>query len=131
MAASKKDMRTPFARVLANGSAKSGTGDHVRQRVTAVALVPLALFFIGFVVMLTGADYATARAWLGNPFIGIAALLLIAATIMHMRVGMQIVIEDYITGTRMRSAALIANFFFCYAAGFACLYAVVKLGFSA
>src|SRR5690606_40985996 len=64
MATARKDMRTPLARVRALGSAKSGTSDHIRQRITAVALVPLSLFFIGFVVMLTGADYATARAWL-------------------------------------------------------------------
>jgi len=131
MTTARKDMRTPLARVRALGSAKSGTSDHIRQRITAVALVPLALFFIGFVVMLTGADYATARAWLGNPIVGVAALLLIVAAIMHMRIGMQIVIEDYVTSHRLLRAALISNFFFCYAAGFACIYAVVKIGFSA
>ena len=131
MSASKKDMRTPLGRVLAHGSAKSGTGDHIRQRITAVAMVPLGLFFVGFVAALTGADYETARSWLGNPLVAIAALLLVVAAIMHMRIGMQIVIEDYVTGHRLRSAALIANFFFCYAAGFACIYAVVKIGFSA
>lgn len=129
MSASKKDMRTPLGRVLAHGSAKSGTGDHIRQRITALAMVPLALFFTGFAVSLVGADYETARAALGNPFIAIAALLFVVAAIMHMRIGMQIVIEDYVTGARLRSLALIGNFFFSYAVGLACLYAVAKIGF--
>lgn len=131
MSASKNDMRTPFGRVLGRGSAKSGTRDHIRQRVTALAMVPLFLFFVGFVVALTGADYQTARAWLGNPLVAIAALGLIGAAIMHMRIGMQIVIEDYVTGDRLRALALIANTFFAYAAGIACIYAVAKIGFSA
>ncbi|WP_421860226.1 succinate dehydrogenase, hydrophobic membrane anchor protein [Parvibaculum sp.] len=131
MSAAKKDMRTPLGRVLAQGSAKSGTGDHIRQRITAVAMVPLALFFTGFLVALTGADYETARSWLGNPFVSIAALLLVIAAIMHMRIGMQIIIEDYVTGALLRSIALIANFFFAYAVGLACVYAVVKIGFGA
>lgn len=129
MSASNKDMRTPLARVRAHGSAKSGTGDHIRQRMTALAMVPLFLFFIGFLVSLVGADYETARAWLGNPLVAIAALLLVVAAIMHMRIGMQIVIEDYVTGERLRSLALIGNFFFSYAVGLACVYAVAKIGF--
>lgn len=131
MSASKNDMRTPFGRVLGRGSAKSGTGDHIRQRVTALAMVPLFLFFVGFVVALTGADYETARGWLGNPLVAIAALGLIGAAIAHMRIGMQIVIEDYVTGERLRALSLIANTFFAYAAGIACVYAVAKIGFSA
>ena len=131
MSSSKNDMRTPFGRVLGRGSAKSGTGEHIRQRVTALAMVPLFLFFTGFVVSLTGADYETARSWLGNPLVAIAALGLIGAAIMHMRIGMQIVIEDYVTGARLRSIALIGNFFFSYAAGLACIYAVAKIGFGA
>ena len=129
MSASKKDMCTPLGRVLAHGSAKSGTGDHIRQRVTAIAMVPLALFFTGFLVSLVGADYETARAALGNPLVAVAALLFVVAAIMHMRIGMQIVIEDYVTGARLRSLALIGNFFFSYAVGLACLYAVAKIGF--
>jgi succinate dehydrogenase / fumarate reductase membrane anchor subunit len=129
MSASNKDMRTPLGRVLALGSAKSGTGDHIRQRITAIAMVPLALFFTGFLVSLVGADYETARAALGNPLVAVAALLFVIAAIMHMRIGMQIVIEDYVTGARLRSLALIGNFFFSYAVGLACLYAVAKIGF--
>jgi succinate dehydrogenase / fumarate reductase membrane anchor subunit len=129
MSASNKDMRTPLGRVLALGSAKSGTGAHIRQRITAIAMVPLALFFTGFLVSLVGADYETARAALGNPLVAVAALLFVIAAIMHMRTGMQIVIEDYVTGARLRSLALIGNFFFSYAVGLACLYAVAKIGF--
>lgn len=128
---SARDMRTPFGRVLGMGSAKSGTRDHIRQRVTAIAMVPLFLFFVGLLVGLTGADYETARSWLGNPLVAIAALLLIGAAIMHMRIGMQIVIEDYVTGPALRTLSLIANTFFAYAAGIACIYAVAKIGFSA
>lgn len=88
-------------------------------------------FFVGLLVGLTGADYETARSWLGNPLVAIAALLLIGAAIMHMRIGMQIVIEDYVTGPALRTLSLIANTFFAYAAGIACIYAVAKIGFSA
>ena len=129
--APKKDMRTPLARVLHLGSAGSGTSDHIRQRITAIAIAPLAIFFLVLLVALTGADYETARSWLANPLVAIAALLLIVAVIMHMRTGMQIVIEDYVTGEMLRSLSLIGNYFFSYAIGFACIYAVLKIGFGA
>ncbi|ABS63054.1 Succinate dehydrogenase hydrophobic membrane anchor [Parvibaculum lavamentivorans DS-1] len=123
------DMRTPLARVLHLGSAKSGTQDHIRQRLTAVAIAPLSLFFLVLLVALTGADYETARSWLANPLVGILALCLIVAAIIHMRIGMQIVIEDYVIAPGLKHLSILANTFFSYGVGLACLYAVLKLAF--
>ncbi len=123
------DMRTPLARVLHHGSAKSGTQDHIRQRLTAVAMVPLVLLFLAGIVALTGADYETARSWLANPLVGILAIFFIVAAISHMRIGMQIVIEDYVIADGLRQLANTANIFFSYGVGLACVYAVLKIGF--
>ncbi|MEQ8265968.1 MAG: succinate dehydrogenase, hydrophobic membrane anchor protein [Parvibaculum sp.] len=129
MAGSRNDMRTPLARVLHLGSAKSGTQDHIRQRLTAIAIAPLSIFFLVGLVALTGADYETARAWLAHPLVGILALCLVVAAIVHMRIGMQIVIEDYVIAEGPKHLSIIANNFFSYGAGLACLYAVLKIGF--
>ncbi|MEX0839351.1 MAG: succinate dehydrogenase, hydrophobic membrane anchor protein [Parvibaculum sp.] len=123
------DMRTPLARVIHLGSAKSGTQDHIRQRLTAIVIAPLSIFFLVGLVALTGADYETARAWLANPLVGILALCLVAAVIVHMRIGMQIVIEDYVIAEGLKHLSIIANTLFSYGIGLACLYAVLKIGF--
>lgn len=129
MSGPAKDMRTPLARVIHLGSAKSGTQDHIRQRLTAIAIAPLSLLFLVGLVALTGADYETARSWLAHPLVGIAALLLVLATVIHMRIGMQIVIEDYVIAERLKHLGIIANNFFCTGVGLACAYAVLRIGF--
>ncbi|MGB3809408.1 MAG: succinate dehydrogenase, hydrophobic membrane anchor protein [Parvibaculum sp.] len=125
----KNDMRTPFAKVQHLGSAKSGTRDHSRQRLTALAIAPLAIFFLVSIVALSGADYETARRYLANPLVSILLLALIGAAIVHMRIGMQIVIEDYVISEGLKHFTLIANTFFSYAVGLACVYAALKIGF--
>ena len=121
------DMRTPLSRARGLGSAKKGTHYFWMQRVTALANIPLTLFLVGALVVHAGADYATMTAFLGNPLVGVVMLLLIVSAIYHMRLGLQVVIEDYIHGEASKLLALIANNFFALTIGVACCVAVLKL----
>jgi len=122
-----REMRTPLSRVRGLGSAKKGTEHFWMQRVTALANIPLTLFLVGALVVHAGADYAAMTAFLGNPFIGVVMLLLILSAIYHMRLGLQVVIEDYIHGEASKLLAIIANNFFSLTIGVACSLAVLKL----
>ncbi|MGB5093420.1 MAG: succinate dehydrogenase, hydrophobic membrane anchor protein [Parvibaculum sp.] len=123
------DMRTPMSRVRGLGSAKSGSGHFIAQRATAVALVPLSLFLFALLVALTGADWQTAHDALTNPVVGVLLLMFIGVGVVHMRLGMQVVIEDYVTSHGTRLLALLANTFFSILVGLTCAYAVLKIGF--
>lgn len=123
------EMRTPLGKVRGHGSAKSGTDHFWAQRLTALANVPLVIFLIASVVALVGADYATVQAYLSMPIVSILFLLLIGSGIYHMRLGMQVVIEDYVHGEATKLLAVIGNNFFSVLVGLACVYAVLKLGF--
>ena len=121
-------MRTPLSRVLGLGSAKSGTEHFWRQRLTAIANVPLTIFLIFSVVTLAGAEHEAARAYLAHPLVSILLLLTIFSAAMHMRLGMQVIIEDYVTSDGLKVLSLVANNFFAVSVGLAALYAVLKLG---
>ena len=121
------DMRTPLGRVRGLGSAREGTGHFWRQRVTAVANVPLMLFFVGFLISINGADYATVRAAFANPFVSLMFALMIFSALYHMRIGMQVIIEDYIHGEGLKLALIMLNTFFAIAVGAACAWALIKL----
>ena len=90
------DLRTPLARVRGLGSAKSGTEHFWRQRLTAVANVPLTIAFVVIVVSLLGRIHAAAQQILGSPLVAILMLLFIGSVTYHMRIGMQVIIEDYV-----------------------------------
>ncbi len=124
-----KDMRTPLGKVRGLGSAKEGTGHFWVQRLTAVALVPLVLFFIGLVISLNGAGYAEVRAALGHPLTAIVMALFVLTGVYHMRIGMQVIIEDYVHGEGVKVLLVMLNTFFAAAVGFACLFAILKLSF--
>jgi succinate dehydrogenase / fumarate reductase membrane anchor subunit len=112
------------------GSAKSGTADAWNMRVTSVALVPLSIAFIAIVLSLAGKDYAAARAELGHPILVIILLLFILSGIVHMKIGMQSVIDDYVHDAHLKEWSLIANLFFSVCIGLACVYAALKLSLS-
>lgn len=120
-------MRTPLARVRGLGSAQKGTEHFFMQRVTALANIPLTLFLVGALVVHAGADYTTMTAFLGNPLVGVVMLLLIVSACYHMKLGLQVVIEDYVHGEATKLLAIIANQFFALTIAVACSLAVLKL----
>ena len=123
------DMRTPLGKARGLGSAREGTGHFWRLRLTAVANIPLTLFFIGFLISINGADYATVRAAFSNPFVSLMFALMLFSALYHMRLGMQVIIEDYIHGEGLKLALLMLNTFFAILVGAACAYALIKLAF--
>jgi len=122
-----KSMRTPLGRVRSLGSSHSGTTDFWRQRVTGVALVLLILPVIVVVMMLLGRNHAGATQILGSPVVAIILLLFIIASAWHMKIGMQVVIEDYVQHEQLKLASIMANNFFSFAVALASIYAILKL----
>jgi succinate dehydrogenase / fumarate reductase membrane anchor subunit len=122
-------MRTPLGRVRGLGSAKSGTEHFWWQRLTAVALVPLSIAVIVIGMGLLGRNHAAAVQILGSPLVAIVMLLFIVTSAYHMKLGMQVIIEDYVHGEGAKLTLLIANIFFSIAVGAAAVYAVLKLSF--
>src|SRR5438552_17136582 len=123
--------RTPLARVRGLGSAREGAEHFWRQRLTAVANIFLISFLIWLLLTLAGADYATVRRMLAKPQVAIPLLLLVLSGLVHMRLGMQTIIEDYVHSEARKVAALMLNSFFAFAIGLVCVFAVLKLSFGA
>jgi succinate dehydrogenase / fumarate reductase membrane anchor subunit len=121
--------RTPLGRVRGLGAAKSGTEHFWRQRLTAVANVPLTIVFVLIVVSLLGRNHAAAQQILGTPVVAIVMLLFIGSVTYHMRIGMQVIIEDYVHEEIPKLVLLMLNTFFAVAVGLACAYAIFKLSF--
>jgi succinate dehydrogenase / fumarate reductase membrane anchor subunit len=122
-----KSMRTPLGRVRSLGASHSGTSDFWRQRLTAVAMTLLMIPVIVVVMMLLGRNQAGAAQILGSPLVAIILLLFIVASVWHMKIGMQVVIEDYIHGEIVKLVAIMANNFFSVAVALASIYAILKL----
>lgn len=122
-------LQSNLSRVRGLGSAKNGTHHWWMQRVTAVALVPLALWFAVALIKLTGAGYADAIAWIQSPFNAIMLLLLIIATFHHMQLGLQVVIEDYVHHEGAKITLMLVQKLASFALAVAASFAVLKIAF--
>ena len=124
------DMRTPLGKVRGLGSAKSGTDHFWKVRTTSVALVPLLLFYIVFLIAYVGRPYADVVGALANPFVATINALTVIASIAHMRLGMEEIIQDYVHSEGMKVLFLVLNAFFSLVIGGLCLVAVLKIAFA-
>jgi len=122
-----RHFRTPLARVRGRGAARSGTGHFWRQRLTAVANIPLTIAAIVIIITLLGRNQAAAAQILGSPLVAIIMLLFIVASAWHMKIGMQVVIEDYVHHETIKLVMIMANNFFAFAVALASIYAILKL----
>lgn len=122
-------LQTDLARVRGLGSAKEGTGHWWAQRLTAVALVPLGIWFVFAAVSLVGADLGEFRAWLTVPYNLILMVLLIGVLFHHMQLGMQVVFEDYIHNERLKTVVLVLNKFVAVILGVSCIIALLRVAF--
>ena len=122
-------LRSPLGRVRGLGSAKSGTEHFWAQRVTAVALIPLTLWFVYSILALGNGDHAVASAWMQSPLNAVLLLLLIFATFHHMQLGLQVVIEDYIHVEYMKIVMLVIVKGASLLLGVAAAFAVLKVSF--
>jgi succinate dehydrogenase / fumarate reductase membrane anchor subunit len=122
-------MRTPLGRVLGFGSAKSGTEDFWLQRLTAIASIPLTIAGLVLVISLTGRSYPGVKQILASPLVAVLLMLFVLANVLHMKIGVQIVIEDYVYDKNTKLTLLMLNIFFAWAIGLACFYAILKISF--
>jgi succinate dehydrogenase / fumarate reductase membrane anchor subunit len=120
-------MRTPLGRVRNLGASHSGTTDFWRQRLTAVAMTLLIIPVLVIIMMLIGSNQAGAKLILGSLPVAIILILFIIASAWHMKIGMQVVIEDYVHNEKVKLASIMANNFFSFAVALASIYAIFKL----
>jgi succinate dehydrogenase / fumarate reductase membrane anchor subunit len=124
-------MATPLAKVRGLGSAHRGTESFWRQRLTAIANIPLAIFLILSILTHIGADYATVRAYLARPLVALAMLALVISASIHMRIGLKEIIEDYVHGEGLKVVALLLVTFFAVGVALASTLALVKISLGA
>ena len=122
-------LRSPLGKVLGLGSAKGGSGHWYSQRVTAVALVILGLWFVASLIMLGGASYEAVTDWLRSPFSAVMAVLLVAVTAYHAHLGLQVIFEDYVSDKSTRVVMLIATKFALVTATLIGVLAVLRIAF--
>ena len=125
------DFRTPLSKVRGSGSAKDGTEHFWRQRLTALANIPLLLFFIGFVVSMRGASQAELVAAVAHPVTALMLIAVLISGLVHMKLGMQVVIEDYVHGEGTKIICLLLNNLFAIGVGLTAVFAILKMSFGA
>ena len=122
------DLRTPLSRVKGLGSAKEGTTHFWHQRLTALLLVPLVLW-IGFSLAALPLDHASLVSWIQQPLVTVALIVLVITIFYHAQMGLQVVIEDYISSHSLRVFVLLTSNLLCVVFGVVGLVAVLKIAF--
>ena len=120
-------MRTQLNRVRGLGPSHSGTGHFWLQRLTAMANVPLTIYFVFLVATLSGRSHAAVTATLGEPYVAIMLLAAIFSIALHMRIGMQVIIEDYVHEEGVKVTLLVLNTFFAIGVGLSAAFAVCRI----
>ena len=124
-----KHIRTPLSRVRGLGAARSGTEHFWRQRLTAVANIPLTIAVIVIFIMVLGRNQTAVAQILGSPVVAVIMLLFVVSITTHMRIGMQVVIEDYVHDDLAKFILIMANTFFAIAIALTSIYGILKLSF--
>jgi succinate dehydrogenase / fumarate reductase membrane anchor subunit len=124
-------MRSPLGRAIGLGSAKEGVEHWWAQRVTAIALVPLSLWFVSAVIGLIGADLETVQNWVSQPLAAILLVLLLIAMFYHASLGLQVVIEDYVHTELVKLGLVVATRLLCFGFAVAGIFAVLSIALGA
>jgi succinate dehydrogenase / fumarate reductase membrane anchor subunit len=127
---SKQSIRTPLGQVRGLGSARHGAGHFITQRVSAIALLFLVPWFLFSLIGAVRGGYDGALAFVADPINAVLILLALGAALYHMRLGMQVVVEDYIARNSTKAVLLILNTFVCIVLFAAAAYAVLKIAIS-
>ncbi|MDP4003075.1 succinate dehydrogenase, hydrophobic membrane anchor protein [Methylobacterium sp. NEAU K] len=122
-------IRTPRARIRGLGVAHHGAGHWWLQRITALANTVLMLAFVVIVARMAGRGYVEATQLVAKPFVSIILILAILSVTIHMRLGMQVIIEDYVHAPATKIVSVLANNMYAVLVAVACLYAVLRIGF--
>lgn len=125
----RRDLRTPLARVKGLGAAGHGAEHWWVHRMTAVSNIPLVVAFIIVVAALAGKPWEEAVRMVSHPLVALLLILCVISVANHMRMGMQIIIEDYVHDKGWKIAAVIANNFYAVVIAVACLWAILKISF--
>jgi succinate dehydrogenase / fumarate reductase membrane anchor subunit len=123
-------LRSPLGKVLGHGAAGEGVGHWWLQRVTAIALIPLSLWFVFAVLGKPLQSYDAMRGWLGQPWTAVPTILLAVSLAWHSKLGVQVVIEDYVHGKVAKTTMLLLSMFVHAFAAVAAVYAVLALALS-
>ncbi|WP_292997587.1 succinate dehydrogenase, hydrophobic membrane anchor protein [Nevskia sp.] len=124
-------LRSPLSQARGLGSAKEGVGHWWMQRMTAIALIPLSLWFVFSVARFPLLDYATMIAWIKSPLVAVALVLYFAAMFYHAALGVQVVIEDYVGNEGVKLVSIVLSKFALFAFGAAAVFAVLKIALGA
>ncbi len=123
-------IRTPLGAARGLGSAKEGAHHWWMQRVSAIALVPLSLYWLSYLPHLTSSNYADFLGWIGAPATAIVAILFVIASFYHAALGIQVIIEDYIISEGLKIATLLLNKFTFFALAAACIFSIAYISFT-